>query len=109
MLEKEALNVIVDLESSKLIDRLKERKIILKLDENARDLLMEKGYDPNYGARPMRRAVERYLEDPLAEALLRADIKEGDTVRVTRKKGAKELTFKPVQPKGKSAGGKAKA
>ena len=109
MLEKEALNVIVDLESSKLIDRLKERGISLTLDKNARDLLMEKGYDPNYGARPMRRAVERYLEDPLAEALLRADIKEGDTVRVTRKKGAKELTFKPVQPKGKSAGGKAKA
>ncbi len=62
---------------------------------------MVKGYDPNYGARPMRRAVERYLEDPLAEALLRADIKEGDTVKVSRKKDAEELTFKPVQAKGK--------
>lgn len=114
MLEKEALNVIVDLESSKLIDRLKDRGITLKLDKNARELLMEKGYDPNYGARPMRRAVERYLEDPLAEALLRADIKEGDTIKVTRPKGSKELTFKPVQPKGKGKGtgkgtGKAKA
>jgi len=102
MLEKEALNVIVDLESAKLIERLKERGITLKLEKTARGLLMEKGYDPSYGARPMRRAVEQYLEDPLAEALLREEIKEGDTVKVTRKKGAKELTFKPVVPKGKA-------
>ena len=106
MLEKKALNVIVDLECSKLIDRLEERGISMKLDKGARELLMDKGYDPNYGARPMRRAVERYLEDPLAEALLRADIKEGDTVKVSRVKDSEELTFKPITPKGK---GKAKA
>tara|TARA_Y100000385_G_scaffold258894_1_gene287245 strand:+ start:43 stop:2541 length:2499 start_codon:yes stop_codon:yes gene_type:complete len=102
MLEKKALNVIVDLECSKLFTRLEDKSITLKMDKNAREFLMEKGYDPNYGARPMRRAVERYIEDPLAEALLRADIKEGDTVKVTRKKDAKELTFKPVRPKGKA-------
>lgn len=102
MLEKKALNVIVELESKKLIERLEEKGIILKLDKAAREFLMDKGYDPNYGARPMRRAVEKYLEDPLAESLLRADIKEGDTVKVTRKKDAEELTFKPVQPKGKA-------
>ncbi len=101
MLEKKALNVIVDLECSKLFDRLQEKGIVLQMDKAARELLMVKGYDPNYGARPMRRAVERYLEDPLAEALLRADIKEGDTVKVSRKKDAEELTFKPVQAKGK--------
>jgi ATP-dependent Clp protease ATP-binding subunit ClpC len=106
MLEKKALNVIVDLESKKLIERLQEKEITLKLDKASREFLMEKGYDPNYGARPMRRAVERYLEDPLAESLLRADIKEGDTVKVSRKKDAEELTFKPVKPTGK---GKAKA
>ncbi|BDS07519.1 negative regulator of genetic competence ClpC/MecB [Oceaniferula spumae] len=106
MLEKKALNVIVDLECSKLYKRLQEKGIEIKLDKAARELLMEKGYDPNYGARPMRRAVERYLEDPLAESLLRADIKEGDTVKVTRKADSEELIFKPVQPKGK---GKAKA
>ena len=107
MLEKKALNVIVDLECSKLFDRLLEKGITLKMDNTARELLMEKGYDPNYGARPMRRAVERYLEDPLAESLLRADIKEGDTVKVSRKKDAAELTFKPVHPtsgKGKGKG-----
>ena len=56
----------------------------------------------------MRRAVERYLEDPLAEALLRSDIKEGDIVKVSRKKGDEDLTFKPVKPTGKGKG-KAKA
>jgi len=106
MLEKKALNVIVDLECTKLFDRLQEKGISITLAKGARELLMEKGYDPNYGARPMRRAVERYLEDPLAESLLRADIKEGDTVKVTRVKDSEELIFKPVQPKGK---GKAKA
>ncbi len=101
-LERDALNVIVDLESAKLIERLLEKGITLKLDKKARALLMDKGYDPNYGARPMRRAVEKYLEDPLAEALLRADIKEGDTVKVTLPKGAKELTFKTSESKGKA-------
>jgi len=110
MLEKKALNVIVDLESKKLFDRLLEKDITLKLDKAAREFLMEKGYDPNYGARPMRRAVERYLEDPLAEALLRADIKEGDTVKVSLKKDAEELTFKSVKPTSKGKGkGTAKA
>ncbi|MBT8038010.1 MAG: ATP-dependent Clp protease ATP-binding subunit [Verrucomicrobiae bacterium] len=104
MLEKKALSVIVDLECTKLFNRLEEKGITLKLEKAARELLMEKGYDPNYGARPMRRAVERYLEDPLAEALLRADIKEGDTVKVSRKKDAQDLTFKPVQTKGKGKG-----
>ena len=65
----------------------------MTLAENARELLIEKGFDPNYGARPMRRAVERYLEDPLAEALLCGTVKTGDKVRVTRKQGTEELIF----------------
>ncbi|MGJ8674127.1 ATP-dependent Clp protease ATP-binding subunit [Rubritalea sp.] len=102
MLEKKDLDVIVDLECTKLFDRLADRKIKIKLEKTARTLLTEKGYDPNYGARPMRRAVERYLEDPLAEALLRGDVKEGDTVRVTCKRGAEELVFKPIKAKPQS-------
>jgi len=101
-LEKKDLDVIVDLECSKLYKRLEEKEISLKLDKSARDLLIEKGYDPKYGARPMRRAVERFMEDPLAEALLRGDVKEGDNVKVTRKKGTEELTFKPLKRKPKS-------
>ncbi len=93
MLEKVDLNQIVDLEVSKLVSRLKDKDIHMTLAEDARELLSEKGFDPNYGARPMRRAVERYLEDPLAEALLRGTVKTGDKVRVTRKEGTEELLF----------------
>jgi ATP-dependent Clp protease ATP-binding subunit ClpC len=92
------LNQIVDLEVSKLVSRLKEKNIDMTLAEEARELLSEKGFDPNYGARPMRRAVERYLEDPLAEALLRGTVKTGDKVRVTRKEGSEELLFDTSNP-----------
>ena len=70
MLEKESLNVIVDLEVAKLVKRLADKQIDLVLEESARDLIVTEGYDPDYGARPMRRAVEQLLEDPLAEAIL---------------------------------------
>jgi len=102
MLEKPQLEVIVNLECKKLFARLEEqRSIKIKLEATAKTLLIEKGYDPAYGARPMRRAVERYLEDPLAEALLAGDIKDGDTVRVTCPKNSKELVFKPVKKRSK--------
>jgi len=83
-LTKPNLVTIVDLEVSKVVTRLKNKSIHIELDPAAHELLIEKGYDPAYGARPMRRAVERYLEDPMAEELLRGTIKEGDTVKVTR-------------------------
>ncbi|MEM9081181.1 MAG: ATP-dependent Clp protease ATP-binding subunit, partial [Verrucomicrobiota bacterium] len=93
-LEKAALTQIVDLEVNKLVGRLKEREIEMELSADARDFLIEKGYDSDYGARPMRRAVERHLEDPLAEAILRGDVKNGDCVEVILEKDAKELSFK---------------
>ena len=95
MLEKSHLSTIVNLEVSKLDVRLAEKEIVLVLDDGARGFLIKEGYDPAFGARPMRRAVERHLEDPLAEALLRGTIKEGDRVEVTHEKEAKELSFEP--------------
>jgi ATP-dependent Clp protease ATP-binding subunit ClpC len=74
---------ILDLETSKVMQRLKARNIILQLDEKAKDFLVEKGYDPQYGARPMRRSVERFLEDPLAEEILRGTLHEGEPILVT--------------------------
>ena len=82
-LSKPDLVQIVDLEVSKVAKRLKAKEIELILDETAHEFLIEKGYDPAYGARPMRRAVERFLEDPLAEELLREKIKAGDIVTVS--------------------------
>jgi ATP-dependent Clp protease ATP-binding subunit ClpC len=66
---------------------LKGKNLNLTLDQKAKDLLVEKGYDPTYGARPMRRSVERYLEDPLAEELLKGNIHEGEPVEVTAADG----------------------
>ena len=73
---------IVDLEVARVIERVRAKDIKVHLDRSAVELLIDKGYDPTYGARPMRRAVEKYLEDPLAEELLRGTIKQGDTLDV---------------------------
>ncbi len=74
------LNVILDLEIAKVLERIRRRNITVLLDESARAFLIEKGFDPQYGARPMRRAVERYLEDPLAEEILRGTLIDGEPV-----------------------------
>ena len=95
-LSKPDLVQIVDLEVSKVAKRLKAKEIALILDETAHEFLIEKGYDPAYGARPMRRAVERFLEDPLAEELLRGLIKAGDVVTISAE-GSK-LVFKTPEP-----------
>ncbi|MGB9274073.1 MAG: ATP-dependent Clp protease ATP-binding subunit [Terrimicrobiaceae bacterium] len=83
-LTKPDLIQIVDLEVAKVIQRIKAKDIQLILEESAKDFLIEKGYDPQYGARPMRRAVERFLEDPLAEEMLRGNIKTHVNIYVQR-------------------------
>ena len=82
-LTKPDLIEILNLEVSKVIQRLKNKNIQMTLDEKAKDFLVEKGYDPNYGARPMRRAVERFLEDPLAEEILKGNLHENEPIFVT--------------------------
>jgi ATP-dependent Clp protease ATP-binding subunit ClpC len=81
-LTKPDLIEILNLETDKVTKRLKNRNIVLQFDEKAKDFLVEKGYDPQYGARPMRRAVERFLEDPLAEEILRGSLHEGEPILV---------------------------
>ena len=82
-LTKPDLIEILELEAEKVTQRLKGKNLVLVLDAKAKDFLAEKGYDPTYGARPMRRSVERYLEDPLAEELLKGNLHEGEPVEVT--------------------------
>ena len=94
MLDKPDLVKIVELEISKVLKRLAHKDIILTIDQSSKEFLIEDGYDPEYGARPMRRAVEKHLEDPLAEHLLRGDVKKGDTVTVTADPDDKRLKFK---------------
>jgi len=86
------------METPPVLDRIKIKEIHLVLDEKAKELLIEKGYDPAYGARLMRRAVERFLEDPLAEALLRGDVKPGDSVEVVKKPETETLDFLSTRP-----------
>jgi ATP-dependent Clp protease ATP-binding subunit ClpC len=103
-LDKPELNKIVDLEVHKIIERLKEQELELVLDDSAKDFLIEKGYDPANGARPMRRAVEKYIEDPMSEEILKETFKAKD--RVIAKKDGDKLMFsvdKPVQTKKKKA------
>jgi ATP-dependent Clp protease ATP-binding subunit ClpC len=77
---------ILGLEVEKVLERLRKKNLKLELDEKAKDFLVEKGYDPQYGARPMRRAVEKYFEDPLAEEILKGALHEGELIQVTADK-----------------------
>jgi ATP-dependent Clp protease ATP-binding subunit ClpC len=100
-LEKQDLLCIVDLEVDKVKARLKMKEIEIVLDNPAHEFVIEKGYDPTYGARPMRRAVEKYLEDPLAEELLKGNVKAGDLVQVSVSEG--NLTFHVAEPQPSAA------
>jgi ATP-dependent Clp protease ATP-binding subunit ClpC len=91
-LSKPDLMKIVDLEVEKVLERVKAKAVHIVLEDSAKEFLIEKGYDPMYGARPMRRAVERYLEDPLAEEILRSNVKAGDAVHVSAE--TDKLVFK---------------
>jgi len=83
---------IVDIQIARLLKRLEDRKITLELEDSAREWLAKVGYDPVYGARPLKRAIQKYLQDKLAEALLEGRIKDGDTVTVSA--GADDLVLK---------------
>jgi ATP-dependent Clp protease ATP-binding subunit ClpC len=101
-LTKADLMQIVELEVAKVLHRVKGKDVHIELEQSAKEFLIEKGYDPQYGARPMRRAVERYLEDPFAEELLRGNVKPGDVVHVSAEGG--KLVFKAVAPQAAAAG-----
>ena len=99
-LNKDNLVEILDLEINKVVDLLEHRNIKLELNAAARDFLVEKGHNLDYGARPMRRAVEKHLEDPLAEELLKGNLHDNGTVKVGFKDG--KLTFSQKASRKKS-------
>jgi len=90
-LTREQIAEIVDLQLERLRERLAERKLALEVTDSAKELLAEEGWDPAYGARPLKRAIQRRLENPLARELLEGRFGEGDTVRVDAADG--ELVF----------------
>jgi ATP-dependent Clp protease ATP-binding subunit ClpC len=93
-LSKDDLRKIVDLMLDRLHLQLGERKISLAVDQDAKDFLIDRGYDPTFGARPLRRAIQRYVEDPLAEEVLKGRFPEGGTLRIKLEGDA--LTFEEV-------------
>jgi ATP-dependent Clp protease ATP-binding subunit ClpC len=78
---------------TEVLARLKERGVTLTMDQAANDFLINKGFTEDFGARPLRRAIERFVEDPLAEQLLRAENRDNMLVHVTAVEGAEELSF----------------
>ena len=98
-LGKEEINEIIDLELKGLYDRVKSLGYQLKIATAARDYIAERGFDANYGARPLKRAIQKYLEDPMAEVLIKADLKEGDTIHVGFTTAKSEIKIKILKKK----------
>jgi ATP-dependent Clp protease ATP-binding subunit ClpB len=96
-LKRENMAAIVDIQMVRLQKLLTDRKITLKLDEAARTWLANRGYDPAYGARPLKRVIQKSVQDPLAELLLAGKIKDGDTVKLTVRDGAIAINGEPVK------------
>ncbi|MFM9959572.1 MAG: ATP-dependent Clp protease ATP-binding subunit [Phycisphaerales bacterium] len=110
-LTRENLVSIVDYETAKLIKRCAEQGWNLELDQGAKDFLIEKGYNPDFGARPLRRAISTYMEDPLSESLLGGAFQGKSRILVTRVAGEEKLTFaaEAVPPTAPTPGGDAGA
>ncbi|MBL8845558.1 MAG: ATP-dependent chaperone ClpB [Hyphomicrobium zavarzinii] len=100
-LRREAMAAIVDIQIKRLQALVTDRKITIELDDQARTWLANKGYDPIYGARPLKRVIQKNVQDPLAEEILRGSVKDGDTVRVSVRDGT--LTVNGTQVKAAAA------
>jgi ATP-dependent Clp protease ATP-binding subunit ClpB len=92
-LKRRDMGEIVDIQLTRLAKLLEDRKITLDLDESARAWLAEKGYDPVYGARPLKRVIQREVQDPLADKILAGDVPDGARVKITG--GTDKLLFLP--------------
>ncbi|MGB1049952.1 MAG: AAA family ATPase, partial [Rhodothermales bacterium] len=108
-LEKKHIHEIIDLMAVELFGRALEVGVTVELEETAKRFLVDKGYDPKFGARPLRRAIQKYVEDPMAEAILGHDLGENDSLVISydEKKDTGELSFrkkkKKAAPKKKSS------
>jgi len=102
-LGRDEIREIVVIQVVHLRKRLQEKKIELELSDKAEGALADKGYDPVYGARPLKRTIQKYIQDPLATEILKGDFKEGDTIKVDVDQD-NEFTFK-AKSRGKKATG----
>ncbi|MDR2774476.1 MAG: ATP-dependent Clp protease ATP-binding subunit, partial [Tannerella sp.] len=91
-LDKEAMYKIIDIELQGLYDRVAKLGYSLKITEEAKEFIATKGYDIQFGARPLKRAIQKYLEDEMAEMIIKASVANGDTIYVSFNKEEKKLT-----------------
>ena len=91
--------MIIELELAKLHKRINELGYTMDIDKEATEYLADKGFDQKFGARPLKRAIQKYFEDPLSEEIINAQIKEGDTIKVSLNKDKSTLTMKITKPK----------
>lgn len=92
-LQREDIHRIIDISLAKLFNRVTNLGYKVELTEKAKDFLSEKGYDQQYGARPLNRAIQKYLEDPVAEEILKGDLREGDTLMADHEEGNENLVI----------------
>jgi ATP-dependent Clp protease ATP-binding subunit ClpB len=95
-LRREDMSEIVDIQLRRLNRLLEDRKIGLSLDAKARQWLAEKGYDPTYGARPLKRVIQKWVQDPLAQMLLAGEIGDGSTIKLSVSQGRLTINGKEV-------------
>ena len=101
-LTREHIHKIIDIELSKLYSRIDGLGYHLKLSESAKDYIADKGFDKKYGARPLKRAIQKYIEDALAEEIINTKLKEGDSISMDLDKKTNELTIKITKKKKKT-------
>ena len=92
-LDRDSIIKIVDITFEKLLNRLKLQNIKIEISKAAKEFIADKGFDQNFGARPLRRAIQRYIEDPLSEEILNGIFKENSNITIKYKKGSDELSF----------------
>ncbi len=100
-LTRESIHVIIDLELDQLYKRINELGYQITMDKEAKDFIVEKGYDEKFGARPLKRAIQKYVEDPLAEQIINASIEEGDNIelKLNKEKDGLDTVIKKNKPK----------
>ncbi len=95
-LRREQMAAIADIQIARLQNRLDERKIVLELEDDAREWIANEGYDPAFGARPLKRVIQKYVQDPLAELVLSGEVKDGDIVRISSDKNGLVINGRPA-------------
>lgn len=102
-LSRESIHEIIDIEMEKLYGRIQDLGYDINVTEEAKDFIVEKGYDEKFGARPLKRAIQKFIEDPLAEEIVKSNLKEGDTINIDLEKGKEELLINIEKGKNKKA------